>query len=345
MMICRTSEWSVIRTLSVASFLLIAACTPAAVKNSEIADTASEIVWPCPPQQARILYLYSLREPSDIGIRPGLLKRFVRIFAGKEGQGMLRPYAVVADDEMIAIVDPGLRLLHLYLLKESKYEVIRDAGGEDFESPVGVSLGEDTIYVADSVAGKVFVFDRQGKYRKTIEGLMRPTGIAFHTASRRLYVTDTVENKIVVFDDTGTRLSEFGSRGLAIGEFNFPTTLALHGDTLFVNDTLNYRVQAFALDCSSVSSFGEIGDGSGQFALSKGLGADMQGHVYVADALTNHVQIFDKEGRFLLSFGGMGGGAGQFRLPAGVYVFNNTIFIDDSQNSRVQVFQYLGGGV
>jgi DNA-binding beta-propeller fold protein YncE len=267
----------------------------------------------------------------------------VQFFTGKEREGMVRPYAVAADDDLIAVADPGLRMIHLFRLSESKYELIHAAGDETFEAPVGITLSQDAIYVADSAAAKVYVFDRRGEHRKTITSMARPTGIAFHPASRRLYVTDTVENKVVVFDESGTELAEFGSRGLAPGQFNFPTSLAIHGDTLLVNDTLNYRIQFISLDGTPLSSFGEIGDSSGQFALSKGLGADAHGYVYVADALSNYIQIFDKEGRFLLSFGGLGGEAGRFRLPAGIHTFKNMIYIADSQNRRVQVFEYLGG--
>jgi len=341
---CPTSEKYVARLILIISSLFVVACAPATVKDVRTTDPVVEIVWPTPPQTPRIRFLYSFSEPGDLGIRPGAFKRFVQFFAGEERQGMQRPFAVAADDEMIAIADPGLRVVHLFLLEESKYEVIRDVGDEGFESPVGISLSQDAIYVADSAAGKVYVFDRQGNHSNTITGLTRPTGIAFHAASGRLFVTDTIENEIVVFDGSGTRLDEFGVRGLAVGDFNFPASLALHADTLFVNDTLNFRVQAFTLDGTPVSSFGEIGDGSGQFALSKGLGADAEGHVYVADALSNYVQIFDQDGRFLLSFGGMGEAAGEFMLPAGIYISGNTIYIADSQNQRVQVFEFLGGG-
>jgi sugar lactone lactonase YvrE len=344
MMDYRTSEVNMARSILITLVLAVAACAPATVKDAQTSGPVVEIVWPAPPQTPRIRYLYSFSEPGDLGIKPGAFKRFVQFFAGKERHGMLRPYAVAADEEIIAVADPGLRLVHLFLIKESKYEVIRDAGDESFESPVGISLSQDAIYVADSAAGKVFVFDRQGNHSNTITSLTRPTGIAFHAASGRLFVTDTIENEVVVFERSGMRLDEIGARGLAIGDFNFPTSLALHGDTLLVNDTLNFRIQAFTLDGTPVSSFGEIGDGSGQFALSKGLGADADGHVYVADALSNYVQIFDQDGRFLLSFGGMGGESGQFMLPAGIYIAGNTIFIADSQNQRVQVFEFLGGG-
>jgi DNA-binding beta-propeller fold protein YncE len=287
--------------------------------------------------------LRSISLPEDIGIRPGAFSRVVQFFTGKEREGMVRPYAVAADDGVIAVADPGLRAIHLFLLEESNYELIRNAGDEPFVSPVGLSMSRNAIYVADSTAGRVHILDRQGKHKHTITGLVRPTGIAFHAASGRLFITDTIENKVVIFDESGIELAEFGARGLAPGQFNFPTSLAIHGDTLLVNDTLNYRIQSFSLDGTPLSSFGEIGDASGQFALSKGLGADAEGYVYVADALSNYIQIFDNEGQLLLYFGGMGGEVGRFRLPAGICIYNNMIYVADSQNGRVQVFEYLGG--
>ena len=330
------------RLILLLASLCVVACAPTAVTDDLRAEPQVDLVWPSPPQVPRLRMLRSIGEPADIGIKQGTFSQVVQFFTGKERQGMVRPYAVAVDDGVIAVADPGLRAIHLFLLNESKYELIRYAGDERMVSPVGISLSGNAIFVADSTAGRVHVFDRRGAHRQTITGLGRPTGIAFHAASRRLYVTDTVENKVVMFDESGTRLADFGERGLAPGQFNFPTTLAIHGDTLLVNDTLNYRVQLFSLDGAPLSSFGEIGDGSGQFALSKGLGADSHGHIYIADALSNYVQIFDKEGRFLLSFGGMGEEAGKFRLPAGIHIFENLVYVADSQNSRLQVFEYLG---
>jgi len=337
-----TSEKYVARLILIILSLFVLACAPTAVIDDPLSEPQVDLVWPSPPQIPRVRMLRSISQPEDIGITPGAFSRVVQFFTGKEREGMVRPYAVAADDNVIAVADPGLRTIHLFLLEQSKYEPIRSAGDEPFVSPVGISLSRNAMYVADSAAGKVHILDRQGEHRHTITGLVRPTGIAFHTDSGRLFVTDTIENKVVIFDESGTKLAEFGARGLAPGQFNFPTSLAIRGDTLMVNDTLNYRIQLFTLDGTPLSSFGEIGDASGQFAMSKGLGADAEGHVYVADALSNYIQVFDKGGQFLLSFGGMGGEAGRFRLPAGIYIHNNTIYIADSQNRRVQVFEYLG---
>jgi DNA-binding beta-propeller fold protein YncE len=331
------------RITAIIALLGLAACAPAPVRDGQNFDPDNPIVWPGPPQKARIRFLYSITEPRDLGISPGLMKRFVQFFAGRTSDAMLRPYAVAADADLIAVADPGLRLVHLFRIKESRYDVIRDAGDESLQSPVGISISTDSIFVADSSAAKVFVFDRNGELKNSIQGPDRPTGIVFHPSSGNLYVTDTLANKVFVFDQRGNLLTEFGTRGIAHGEFNFPTSLALNDDTLLVNDTLNYRIQAFSLDGEPISAFGENGDGSGQFALSKGLATDTEGHIYIADALSNFVQVFDMEGRFLLGFGGMGGEPGQFRLPAGIHSFGNTIYIADSQNGRIQVFEFLGG--
>ena len=79
---------------------------------------------------------------------------------------------------------------------------------------------EDNIYVTDSDAGKIFVFDANGKYQRAIGSLKggegyfkRPTGIAVDSAAQRIYVTDTLRNKIFVLDMQGNVLQTIGKNG------------------------------------------------------------------------------------------------------------------------------------
>jgi len=53
------------------------------------------------------------------------------------------------------------------------------------------------------------------------------------------------------------------------------------------------------------------------------------------------VQIFDDEGRFLLGFGEPGHGVGEFWLATGIAIANDRVYVADSSNRRVQVFEYL----
>lgn len=115
---------------------------------------------------------------------------------------------------------------------------------------------------------------------------------------------------------------------------------------LYVNDSLNFRIQAFDAEGRFVTGFGRQGDGVGDAVRQKGVAADRYGHLYVADALLHSVQIFDDTGRFLLPVGARGQQPGEFWLPTGIFIDTDdrdTIYIADSFNQRVQVLRYVGG--
>ena len=139
------------------------------------------------------------------------------------------------------------------------------------QSTVGVALSDNFVFVADSSTGKVHIFDTRGRLQATIDGLERPTGLAYDQESEQLYVADTLAHRIVVFDVEGRRLFEFGRRGVGDGEFNYPSHLSLSKDVLLVNDNMNFRIQSFDLRGRHLGTFGEHGDGSGFFSQPKGV--------------------------------------------------------------------------
>jgi DNA-binding beta-propeller fold protein YncE len=64
--------------------------------------------------------------------------------------------------------------------------------------------------------------------------------------------------------------------------------------------------------------------------------------VYVSDGLHDVVQIFDRDGRLLLVVGQSGSRPGEFSLPSGLFIdAANKLYVADSLNGRVQVFQYV----
>jgi len=53
--------------------------------------------------------------------------------------------------------------------------------------------------------------------------------------------------------------------------------------------------------------------------------------------------VFDRNGTFLLNIGSQGQAPGEFWLPTGLFVSDNdTIYVADSHNQRVQVLRYIG---
>ena len=89
-----------------------------------------------------------------------------------------------------------------------------------------------------------------------------------------------------------------------------------------------------------LTRIGRVGDGSGDFASPKGVGADSSGHLYVVDAMFDAVQVFDRAGALLLAFGDRGTRAGQFWLPNGLFVDDkDRVYVADAYNQRVSIFE------
>ncbi|MCK4705258.1 MAG: 6-bladed beta-propeller [Gammaproteobacteria bacterium] len=323
--------------------LLISGCA-APQKTVTDGQQVSEIIWPAPPLKPRIKYLYQFAKPIDLEIEQSLLSRIWGWLSGRSlSTGMVRPYSIAVKDQLVAVADPGKKTVHLFNTSSSEYQQISQADETYFSSPVGVAIGNDQIYISDSKLAKIFVFTKDAEFVRTIEGLKRPTGLYFDNKNKKLYVSDTLDHQIVVYNSRGQKQFSFGQRKQKEGDFNFPSHLALDNDKLYVNDTMNFRIQTFALDGKYVSSFGKHGDASGYFSQPKGIGVDSKGHIYVVDAIFHRVQIFDNKGRYLMDFGNQGRGPGEFWLPSGLFIDQDKIYVADSYNRRVQVFQYVGG--
>jgi len=305
------------------------------------------------PEGRKLTFERSFTTDRDVRGKPGFFTKVFDLVVGQPDLHFLvRPYSVVEDSRgRVIITDPGAQGVHIFDPVQLKYKFVerREKSKDAMLAPQCVAVDDkDNIYVTDSEAGKIFVFNADGKYQRAIGSLKggegffkRPTGIAIDNAEQRIYVTDTLRNKIYVLDMNGEVLQSFGKIGEQTGEFNYPTELRLDGKDLLVVDAMNFRVQA--LDHSGQFQFGigAIGDSTGAMFRPKGIGVDSEGHIYVVEGSMNMVQVFDREGRLLYYFGQQGTGFGDFRLPAGLFIDrNDRVFVVDSYNRRVQMFQY-----
>ena len=143
----------------------------------------------------------------------------------------------------------------------------------------------------------------------------------------------------------------WGLLGTEIGRFGYPRSLAgVKGDPaggVFVGDTSNNRVQAFAPDATSRGVFGINARGPGIFMQPKSVAVGKDGALWVADTFSDRIQKLDAAGGFLAShsrvstFGpAPGGGLGEFRNPYGVAVdpASGIVYVADTGNDRVQRF-------
>jgi DNA-binding beta-propeller fold protein YncE len=61
----------------------------------------------------------------------------------------------------------------------------------------------------------------------------------------------------------------------------------------------NSRIHCFTAEGKFIRSFGEPGNGPGQFCLPHGVAVDCNGIIYVADRENSRIQVFKPDGSFL----------------------------------------------
>jgi len=301
------------------------------------------LVWPKPPEQARIKYLQSVARPQDWGVELPWWRRLADALTGASARQFVRPSAVAESGGVLYAADPGAQSLWLLDRPRKQVSQITHINGQALVSPVALALRADgAVFVADTALNKVFLLNRDGALLRTFasEALERPAGVAWSEAAQQLYVLDSKRHRITVFDSNGALLRHIGESGRGNGQFNYPTHLALAGDgTLLVTDALNFRVQALGPNGDFLWKFGHHGNGSGDFAAPKGVAVDAGGHYYVVDALFDAVQIFDQSGQLLLAFGERGEQPGQLTLPRGIFISKeDKVYVADAFNQRIQVF-------
>jgi DNA-binding beta-propeller fold protein YncE len=315
--------------------------------NTKPQPDAVAVVWPDPPEAARVKYVSSISQPSDLGIKRSGFRRFANWLVGmqKGNENLIKPFGVALDEaDNLCVTDTGANVVCYFDMGHKTCQRWEGAGKLRFVSPVAVAKRGSTIFVADSALGAVIALDPKGKFLFAIQkGLQRPVGLT--VARDKLFVVDSQLNAVVIFDLQGKLLTQFGSRGAGQGQFNFPThVMADARGFLLVTDSMNGRIQMFDLEGNFKGMIGSSGDSPGHFGRPKGVATDSFGRVYVVDALFDNLQIFERAGQLLLSLGGTGAKPGEFWLPNGIAISrDNRIFIADSYNRRVQILKYVGG--
>lgn len=326
--------------------IALAACDRVLTFEPHKAEEPVRRVWPEPPDRARIELMSVFGSASELGIKRSVWARLASLVTGGGETHMVRPAGLAASKGRIVVADPGAGLVHVFDLSQHRALALEACGETPLGEPVATALLGDRIYVSDASAARIHIFNFDGGCEGgwPLEEGSRPAGLAADPERPRLYVADVGTHQVLGFDPRGTPVLRFGGRGVAAGEFNYPTWLALDAaGNLYVTDALNFRVQIFDPNGKWLSSFGRQGDGSGEQARPKGIAVDRDGSIYLVDALFDAVQMFDREGHYLMVFGSRGREPGQFWLPSGLAIDGDRIYVADSYNQRVQVFRFLGG--
>ena len=155
-------------------------------------------------------------------------------------------------------------------------------------------------------------------------------------------------------------LEDMAGAGIEGGQFNSPRGIAIGEDgTTYVVDSGNQRIQVFDPSGNFVSMIAEPGEAPGQLGI---FGAGQSGaggiavadeRLFVADTWNHRIQVFSLDGEFLYGWGSFfdaqdspeltQSNPGEFYGPRGIAVHEGRVYVTDTGNERVQVFDLDGG--
>lgn len=184
----------------------------------------------------------------------------------------------------------------------------------------GVAVdSRDRVYLMTRQDARVIVYERDGSFVASWgEGIFTPRthGIAVGPDDMVYTVDDgdhtvrkfTPDGKQVMMIGTPGKSTDTGYDGKSLASikrggppFNRPTdvTVAPDGEIYVCDGYGNARVHRFTAEGKLLQSWGEPGNGPGEFHLPHGIGVSPDNRVFVTDRENDRIQIFSREGQFL----------------------------------------------
>ncbi len=184
------------------------------------------------------------------------------------------------------------------------------------------SRGNTTGPAYGAAAAQLLEFDADGRYIREIGHNLYAWSFA-HTvkvdAHDNIWATDKGSDMVIKFDPQGRVVMVFGRKQEAADEHTGPlahphpplppvdgmfrqvTDVAWDaaGNTYISDGYINSRVAKVDKNGNWLTSWGEPGDGRGQFNTPHSIAVDAKGNVYVADRGNRRIQVFDGDGKFL----------------------------------------------
>ena len=184
---------------------------------------------------------------------------------------------------------------------------------------------QDRVYGFNRGERGIIVFDRDGNFLYDWGDVKFAFPHAIVADSKdNIWIVDRNDGLVLKFTPEGKLLSTIGTKGYRSetgadnsqlgslhqqvthgGEpFNLPAGVAIapSGYVFVADGYANSRVHKFAPDGFHLASWGNPGNGPGQFMLPHGVWIDSRGRVLVADRENDRVQVFTQDGEFITAW-------------------------------------------
>lgn len=281
------------------------------------------------PETVWVRYVMDFGTPGD---RPGQLSFPTGISVDPNGN--------------VLVADTGNHRIQKFT---GRGELLTHIGGfgwqrDQFQRPMDVVTRSGlNIFVSDYENQRVERYDKDLNWIHHIEpdregeeplqfDFPRSVAVNIHG---ELFVLDDEQNRVVKHDTQFKPVLSFGDYDWGDGSLIDPQQIAISRDDLvYISDAGQRCVMVFDIFGNYLYRFG-----AGILSRPQGVGVS-DDLICVTDNETNKFYCFDRTGRFLKSMGGTGKKRGGFDTIGDCSIFRNLIYIVDTDNHRVQVFEY-----
>lgn len=236
---------------------------------------------------------------------------------------------------------------------------------ENVRCATDLSIAPDgVIYIAESMAGRIEVFDRNGRYRTAFPADY-PSAIAVDSAGR-LYVGRgkystmmppyNIPGEVKIYESRGRELVYVASLGKGAGEFVNPTDIyADRAGNIYVVDSDAHNVKVYGSEGNRIRTIGQYGKGDGYLNHPLAVTVDeLSGDIYITDKQLvpdstlgdvsgARVQVFSAEGGYIRGFGRYL--PGELISPSDIAVHDGLVYIADSYQNAVLVYDAVSGAM
>lgn len=240
----------------------------------------------------------------------------------------MSPTAIAARSSYLFVFDSGRQQIF-------RYDLVRQIMTAFAPYPAArvtsLAVAPDlSVYAADVGGQKVLHFSRDGKLLQTFGNareLAQPVALAFDEISGQVWVADGLYNQVAVFNSLGLLLNV-----IKPSETRSIAAMARGPQGLYLVDRIGRQIVVMGRDGLERPGFG-----ADSLKDPAAIAVDRHGRVFVADNFDRSIKVY-KEGQLVASFGGSGATPVLFSRIGGMWLEENTLYVADSLNGRVQSF-------
>jgi len=228
-------------------------------------------------------------------------------------------------------------------------EVFGKPSQVSFNKPIDIkSNGKGLVYVTDIALSGIFRIDFNNE---TTEFWKRGDDPDNSLALTPYYISLDTDGNVYVVGTGSKQVFVVDAKGTFLRKFDYSAKMTSPGGILvdssrkrvYLVDTGASKVSIFSLTGEFIASFGQKGEGDGEFNRPIPITMNSKHEIIIGDVLNARLQIFDGDGRFLRKFGQRGDGPGDFQIIKGVAVdSDDNVYVTDGKASQIKIFSSRG---